>query len=98
MAEYLFRVLVLLFSLLFGIFCIDKPERVYRLIAMWTRFVGAGMEDMMSKTVKDAIAYIDDPEQYHVLFPSVMRLVQRTGFIALFVFIIGFCIFCSGTQ
>ena len=53
----------------------------------------------MSKEVKEAFQYIDDPEQYRVIFPSAMKSLQRTGYMALFISVVGVCILsCSGTQ
>jgi hypothetical protein len=58
---------------------------------MWTR-LAIGGNDPINEKVREAFRYIDDPEQYSVIFPSAIATLRRTGYGALFISIVGSCI------
>ena len=89
--DSIFKFFILLLSFLLGIVSINKPEIVFRSIAMWFRLVSGG-NAFDNEKAKKALQYINDPEQYHKEFPEAIAIIQRTGYVALFVAIAGLCI------
>jgi hypothetical protein len=90
-----FAFLLVAFSFLFGILCIKKPEIVFRYMAIWYRSSSGG-NTYNSERLINALRYIDDPAQYHKIFPKDMFGIRSTGRTALFVAIVGLFIILLG--
>jgi hypothetical protein len=100
--EEIIHLLILILSFIFGLICINNPFVVARLIAMWFKLVsGSSFERYKDNNtdLKDVFELINQPSEYMRRFSNQITTIQRTGYIAVFVSVIGVCIaFFNGFQ
>src|SRR6266496_103180 len=102
MLSNLFRILILILSFIFGIICIQNPFSIIRLEAGWFRFASGNSFDSFlerNSKLREMFSLLDQPEQYYERFPEQVNIIRRTGYVAIFVSIVGACIvLASGFQ
>ena len=98
----LIELLLLAISFMFGVLCIKNPFVVARIIALWFRFVsGSSFEHYKSSNnrLNDVFELMDKPSSYMKRYSRQIDIIRFTGYIAIFVSVVGSCIaFSSGFQ
>jgi hypothetical protein len=75
----------------FGILCLRSPIKVSYTIIKWVKFASSGK--VQNSSVRKAIDLIEqDPGQYEKEFSAHLATIRRTGYIALIVALLGFCL------
>jgi hypothetical protein len=91
----LFKTFVFLgLPLWLGMFCLRKPEIVFRFIVIWLHRVLRD-NDFCNQKIEEAFKDIDNPRQYYAKFPAVITAFQISGWVTLLVGIIGSLVWIS---
>ncbi len=97
--EKFINLLILALTLGLGIICIKNPFIIARLIALWFKFAsGNSFEHYKSSNTRlnEVYELIDSPNLYEERFSRQIDTIRRTGYVAIFVVVIGVCIALSG--
>jgi hypothetical protein len=93
--EKVFPLFILAISFVFGLVCVNNPFVVARIIVLWVRFASSssleGYKTNNTK-IKEAFELIDQPSAYVEKFSNQIQTIRRTGYVAIFVAVIGVCI------
>jgi hypothetical protein len=82
---------ILVVAFVYGILCISRPIWILQIIIRWTKFAARGAIE--NDYVQEAIDLMEkDPSQYAITYDTQVSKIRRTGYIALTVSIIGFCL------
>ncbi len=93
--NHLIALALLLLSLLYGLVCIRDPMKVAAAIVWWTKLVSHGIV-MPPKAAEAMFLMEHDRTEYAKRFDYQLVTIQRTGWVALFVAVVGTCIVIFG--
>jgi CHASE3 domain sensor protein len=87
----LFKLSLLVVAFLFGLLCTNSPHAVSEIIVRWTKFAsGERLENDYVQKASDLIE--NNPEEYRKQYAAHLATIQRTGYIAIIVSLIGICL------
>lgn len=87
----LLKLLLLIASFLFGVLCISSPITVSQIIIRWTKF--ASGENLKNDHIQNASDLITNhPEEFKSEYAAHLSAIQRTGYVAITVSLIGACL------
>lgn len=87
----IFKLSLLAASFIFGIICVRSPMKVSLIIITWVKFASGGATQ--NSYVQKAIDLMENnQDQYEKDFSDHLATIRRTGYIALAVSSIGFCL------
>ena len=90
------RVLALILVFTLGLIAIPNPIAIARIIVMWAKFVSKDSKFSIQPKAQEAFDLIAQPYEYTRRFAVQIETIQRTGYMAVFIAVIGLCIFFVG--
>lgn len=75
---------------IFATICITKPMKIASVVVWWMRFASGG--DIKNNEAREAVDLMgNDPEWYEGKYSSQLAIIKLTGWVGLFVSLVGFC-------
>ena len=97
--EKIIHLLILILLFIVGLFCINNPFSIARLIALWFRFVSGSSFGKYKKgntQIEEVFVLIEHQNRYVERFSNQIQIIRLSGFTAIFVAAIGACIILLG--